>query len=64
METCVTWIVDFLANFYRSCLLDLGSEDLKERGDYSLMPQTILFQFQCIFIQERKKESYDPRKVV
>lgn len=53
----MAWIVDFLADLYRSFRLDLGSEDLKERGDYSLVLQTILLQFQYFLYRNETKKA-------
>lgn len=39
--------VDFGAGLGRSCLLDLGSENLKERADHSLTLQTARLPLQC-----------------
>lgn len=51
------------SNLYRSCLLDLGSEDLKE-WSYSLMLQITSFQFQYTLIHRCNKQSDDQWKVV
>lgn len=44
------------------CLQDMGSEDLEDWADDSLMQLTALLHFQCTIIHKCNKENNDPRK--